>query len=69
MFPVHQNLLNNWNKRKTGNNALEMKKYTTGGRERRNHYELKHEGKRHQRHGGTWLGSRPPGIGRWYCEE
>lgn len=57
MFPAPQNLLNNWNKRQTGNNALEMKKYTTGGRERRNHYELKHEGKKTSKTWGNMAGT------------
>lgn len=42
-------------KDKLGINALHMKIRTTGGRERRNHWELKHEGKRYQRHGGNGL--------------
>lgn len=34
-----------------GNNARHMKICTTRGMERRNHWEIKHEWKRHQRHG------------------
>ena len=56
-------------KDKLGNNAWHMKICTTRGMERRSHWEIKHEWKRHQRHGGNGLEQTVAigKTGKWGC--